>query len=352
MSIIKTGLLYFSRYTHYKYTYLIFFKLMENKIILYKNDSGAIKVLINGENIWMTQEQIWELFWRSQKTISDHIINIYNDWELQDSLTMQKISNSGNSRNSFNKPTNYYNLDIIFAVGYRVRWSEKAIEFRKWATSVLKEFSLRWFVMDDERLENGNTINWKLDFENLLKRVREIRFSEKQIYEKIKDLFTTSLDYDSKSQITKDFFAKIQNKFVYAITGHTTAELIVKRVSSEKQALWMQSVKKEIITKKEAITWKNYLLEKELKQLYLLCEQFFSFAELQVSLEREINMQDWSDYLDEILKMNRLEVLEWKWKISADKMEEIVKEEIRKYQEKWGSLEIYIDTIEEVKRLG
>jgi len=324
---------------------------MENKVILYKNDNGIIKVLVEWENVWMTQDQIWELFWRSQKTISEHINNIYDDGELQDILTMQKISNSGNSGNSFVKPTGYYNLDMIFAVGYRVRWSEKAIEFRKWATSVLKEFSLRWFVMDDERLENGNTINWKLDFDNLLKRVREIRFSEKQIYEKIKDLFTISLDYDSKSQITKDFFAKIQNKFVHAITGHTTAELIVKRVSSEKQALWMQSAKKEIITKKEATTWKNYLLEKELKQLYLLCEQFFSFAELQVSLEREIKMQDWSNYLDDILKMNKLEVLAWKGKISADKMEEIVEKEIKKYQEKWWSLDIYIDTIEELKKL-
>lgn len=137
---------------------------MENKIILYKNESGMIKVLINGENIWMTQEQIWELFWRSRNTITEHVNNIYEDWELQDALTMQKISNVGKTDNSFNKPTNYYNLDMIFAVGYRVRWSEKAIEFRKWATSVLKEFSLRWFVMDDERLENGNTINWKLDF--------------------------------------------------------------------------------------------------------------------------------------------------------------------------------------------
>lgn len=324
---------------------------MDNKIVLYKNKNWIIKVLMEGENIWMNQAQIWELFWKSQKTISEHINNIYNDWELQNTSTMQKVSNSGNSGNSFIKPTNYYNIDLIFAVWYRVRWSEKAIAFRNWATWILKEFSLRWFVMDDEKLENWDTLNWKLDFDNLLNRVREIRFSEKQIYEKIKDLFTLSTDYDSKSQITKDFFAKIQNKFIYAITWYTTAELIVKRVDSKEQALWMHTVKKNIVTKKEATTWKNYLLEKELKQLYLLCEQFFSFAELQVSLEREIKMQDWSDYLDDILKMNKLDVLIWKWKMSSDKMKEIVTNEIKKYQEKWWCLDVYIETIEEVRKL-
>jgi hypothetical protein len=139
---------------------------------------------------------------------------------------------------------------------------------------------------------------------------------------------------------------------VYAITWHTTAELIVNRVSADKQALWMQSAKKEIVTKKEATVWKNYLLEKELKQLYLLCEQFFSFAELQVSLEREIKMQDLSNFLNDILKMNRLEILENAWKVSKEKMEQIVENEIIKYSEKRWSLEIYINTIEELKKLN
>jgi len=326
-------------------------KKLENSLVLYKTSEWQIRVLVQSENVWMTQTQIWELFWKSQKTISEHINNIYSEWEKKESLTMQKTSNSGKTGNSFNKPTNYYNLDVIFAVGYRVRNSEKAIGFRNWATWVLKEFSLRGFVMDDERLENWNTINGKLDFDDLLKRVREIRFSEKQIYEKIKDLFKISSDYDSKNEITREFFAKIQNKFVYAITGHTAAELIVNRVNSDKQALGMQGAKKEIITKKEATTWKNYLLEKELKQLYLLCEQFFSFAELQVSLEREIKMQDWSNYLDDILKMNKLEVLWNAWKMSKKQMEKIVEEEIKRYQEKWWSLDVYIETIQEVRGL-
>ena len=325
----------------------------KNSILLYKSSNWQIKVMIQNENVWMNQEQIWELFWKDRSTIAKHILNIYDELELiEENTTWLNNANVQNTNIGFNKPTKYYNLDLIFAVGYRVRWSEKAIAFRTWATSILKEYSLRWFVMDDERLENWNTINWKIDFENLLKKVREIRFSEKQIYDKIKDLFKISIDYDSKNKITRDFFAKIQNKFVYAITWHTTAEFIVNRVSADKQALWMQSAKKEIVTKKEATVWKNYLLEKELKQLYLLCEQFFSFAELQVSLEREIKMQDWSNFLDDILKMNRLEILENAWKISKERMEQIVENEIIKYSEKWWSLEIYINTIEEVKKLN
>jgi len=185
---------------------------MNNKIILYKNNNWLVKVLIENENVWMNQTQIWELFWKDRSTIAKHILNIYAERELKEENTLSLFkTNVQKMHNSFTKPTNYYNLDLIFAVWYRVRWSEKAIVFRKWATWILKEYSLRGFVMDDERLEDWDTINWKLDFDNLLKRVREIRFSEKQIYEKIKDLFTLSTDYDSKSKITKDFFAKIQN---------------------------------------------------------------------------------------------------------------------------------------------
>lgn len=326
---------------------------MQNRdIVIYKTNNWQIKVLVQNESVWMNQEQIWELFWKDRSVISKHISNIFAEWELKEKNTI--LLNEANVQNMhipLSKPTKYYNLDVIFAVWYRVRNSEKAIVFRNWATSILKEFALRGFVMDDVRLENWNTINWKKDFDEILRRIREIRFSERQIYEKIKDLFTTATDYDSKAQITKDFFAKIQNKFVFAITWHTTAELIIDRVSALKPALWMHSTKKEIVTKWEATIWKNYLLEEELRQLYLLCEQFFSFAELQVSLERELKMKDWVDYLDEMLKFNKLEVLQNAWKVKKEDMEKVVVEEIKKYQEKWWSLDIYIDTIKEIKNL-
>lgn len=326
--------------------------MQQNNIIFYKTSDSQIQVQVEWENIWMNQDQIAKLFGRSRNTITEHINNIYSDWELLEEKTLQKIANVGKTDIGNNKPTKYYSIELIFAVGYRVRSSEIAISFRNWATSVLKEYALRWFVMDDQRMIDGNTLNGKVDFDALLERVRNIRFSEKQIYEKIKDLFTTSTDYDSKSSLTKDFFAKIQNKFIFAITGHTTAELIVERVSAQKQALWMKGAQKNRITKKEATTGKNYLLEKELKQLYLLCEQFFSFAELQVSLEREIYMKDWVDFLNDILKMNKLEILENAGKVSNEKMKEVVEKEIIKYQENWGSLDIYIDTISEVRNIS
>ena len=328
---------------------------MENKslIQLYKTNDGAIKVLIQDENVWMTQEEIAELFGKWRTTITEHIKNIFEDGELLLGSVSRKMSNVGNSDIGLVKPTTYYNLDLIFAVWYRVRSSEQAIAFRTWATGVLKEFAMRWFVMDDRRLEEWTTISGKIDFETLLERVRTIRFSEKQIYEKIKDIFRdTSTDYDSKSQKTQDFFAKIQNKFVYAITGHTTAELIYKRASADKPALGMRSTKKNHITKWEATIGKNYLLEKELKQLYLLCEQFFSFAELQLSLERALTMQDWIIQLDDILRMNKLDILEGAGKVSKEKMEGKIAEEMSKYQEKWGSLDVYIETIQEIKKLS
>lgn len=327
---------------------------MENKTLiqLYKTSDGSIKVLVQDENVWMTQDEIAELFGKGRTTITEHINNIFEDGELDLGSVTRKISNVGNSDIGFVKPKSYYNLDLIFAVGYRVRSSEQAIAFRNWATGILKEFAMRGFVMDDKRLEEWNTINGKVDFETLLERVRAIRFSEKQIYEKIKDVFRdTSTDYNSKSQETQDFFARIQNKFVYAITGHTTAELIYKRASADKPALGMKGAKKDHITKWEATVGKNYLLEKELKQLYLLCEQFFSFAELQLSLERSLTMKDWINQLDDILRMNKLDILDGAGKVSKAKMEEKIAEEMRKYQEKWGSLDVYIEAIQEIKKL-
>lgn len=326
--------------------------MVDNKITIYKNDKWQITVLIKDESVWMTQEQVWELFLKDRSVISKHISNIYEEWELiKENTSLLDTANVQKMHIGYNKPTRYYNLDIIFAVWYRVKWSEKAIAFRNWATSILKEFSIRWFVMDDIRLENWATIHWKQDFEELLRRVREIRFSEKQVYEKIKDLYAMSSDYDPKSDITKKFFAKMQNKFIYAITWQTTAELIKERANSLKPWLWMQSSKKNIVTKSEATTGKNYLLETELRQLYLLCEQFFSFAELQVALEREIKMEDWVKNLDNILELNKLQILKNAWKVSKDDMENFVTEEIKKYQARWWSLDIYIDTIKESKKL-
>jgi len=189
--------------------------------------------------------------------------------------------------------------------------------------------------MDDQRLMQGTTINGKADFDELLRRVREIRFSERSIYDKIKDLIkNSSIDYDPNDADVQQFFAILQNKFIYAITGNTAAELVVSRIDSTKPALGMTNFKGENVKKSDAIVSKNYLLEKELKQLYLLCEQFFSFAELQLSLERELTTASRLEKLDQVLHMSNLEILAHPGKIKKEHMEEVVKKEIKNYIDK------------------
>ena len=176
-----------------------------------------------------------------------------------------------------------------------------------------------------------------------MERVRAIRFDERNVYEKIKDLFTTAVDYKSSSKKAVEFFQTIQNKFHFAVVWMTFPELIISRWDSNKVALWMQSYEKNNITLSEAKVWKNYLLQEELKKLYLLCEQFFAFAELQYAYERDLTMNDWNQYLDDLLKMNKLEVLDGKWSVSRDKANEYVKHQMAEYQKKWGTLEAYIE---------
>lgn len=304
--------------------------------------------------IWMNQEQMWILYWKANSTISEHIKKIYKDWELKEASTSQddrifgKTENrTEKSSNMPKKPKKYYNLQVVIAVWFKVN-SSKAISFRTWANSIIEQYISKWYVLNDDRLKWWKTFLWKRDYENLMDHVRSIRFDERNIYEKIKDLFTTAIDYDKSSQDAIEFFQTIQNKFHYAIVWMTSPEILLNRADSDKPALWMQWYNKNNITISEAKIWKNYLLEDELKKLYLLCEQFFAFAELQYAYERDLTMQDWVKYLDELLKMNKLEILQWKWTVSREKAEEYVKKQMALYQEKWWSLEAYI---EEVKYL-
>lgn len=302
-------------------------------------------IIFYDNTIWMTQSQIWFLYWKANSTISEHIKKIYTDWELRDTETSQNESKFGNSENTtekrFKKPKMYYNLQMIIAVWFKVN-SSKAVSFRTWANKIIEQYIKSWYVLDDKRLKWWNTFGWQRDYENLMEQVRSIRFDEKNIYEKIKELFTSAIDYDRDSKQANDFFATVQNKFHYAIVGMTSPEILINRSNSDKPALWMQTYQKKNITISEAKVWKNYLLADELKKLYLLCEQFFAFAELQYAYERDLTMQDWIDYLDQLLEMNKLEILEWKWNITREKAEEFVKNQMAKYQQKWWSLEAYI----------
>lgn len=305
-------------------------KQEKNPVLLYVTEDGTaeIEVSLEGETVWLSQAQMSQLFQKDVRTISEHIQNVYEEGELLKESTIQ--AKSGNSGIGLAKPTNYYNLDVIISVGYRVK-SHRGTQFRIWATQKLREYIVKGFVMDDTRLAEGGVR--KDFFEELLERVRRIRASERNLYDKVKDIFGTSIDYDPKIDFTKEFYATMQNKFHYAITGNTAAELVVARIGGEKENLGMTNWKGEVPTRKEAEVAKNYMLETELRQMYLLVEQFLSFAEFQIERKNIMYMKDWVEYLHEMLKANRLEILSGKGKISHEKMEEAVKEEVRKFVE-------------------
>jgi hypothetical protein len=285
-----------------------------NKIIIYKTEDGKtkIEVTVEGDTVWLSQKQMSELFDCTIENIIFHLQNIFESAELsQDSTTKESLVVQMEGNRAIRRPIKIYNIDAIISVGYRIN-SLRGTQFRIWATQKLKEYLVKGFVMDDERLSEGNVR--KDFFEELLERVRKIRSSEKNLYEKVKDIFATSVDYDFRTDFTKEFYSTMQNKFHYAITGNTAAELVVKRIGGEKQNLGMTNWKGEFPTRKDAEVAKNYMLETELRQLYLLVEQFLSFAEFQIERRNVMHMKDWVAYLHRMLKMNRLEILTGKWK--------------------------------------
>ncbi|OGH68050.1 MAG: hypothetical protein A3C15_00655 [Candidatus Magasanikbacteria bacterium RIFCSPHIGHO2_02_FULL_50_9b] len=299
----------------------------QNEIILYEAADGMLKiqVLVQGETVWLTQDQMAQLFQKNQSTISEHIRNIYEEGELEESLTTAKSGISGNSNV---KPKNLYNLDIIISVGYRVK-SHRGTQFRIWATQRLREYIIKGFAMDDARLANGGV---QSDFfKEWLARVRAIRASERNLYEKVRDIFATSVDYDPRVESAQEFFATVQNKFHFAITGFTAAELIVARIDGSAEHLGMTAWKGERPTSAEAKIAKNYMVPTELRQLYLLVEQFLSYAEFQIERRRLMHMADWKRKLDGFLQLNEVEILDNAGKISHQEMEVRVKKEMQKF---------------------
>jgi hypothetical protein len=301
-----------------------------NPILLYVSEDGKteIEVSLEGETVWLSQKQMAELFQKTIPTINEHIKNVFLEGELMEDSVIRKFRIT--AADGKNYETNYYNLDVIISVGYRVK-SHRGTQFRIWATQKLREYIVKGFVMNDERLAEGGVR--KDFFAEWLERVRKIRASERNLYDKVKDIFGTSVDYDPKTDFTKEFYATMQNKFHYAITGTTAAELVASRISGEKENFGMIHWKGAVPTRKEAEVAKNYMLETELRQLYLLVEQFLSFAEFQIERKNIMHMKDWVEYLHEMLKANKLEVLSGKGNVSHEKMEIVVKEEVRKFLE-------------------
>lgn len=276
----------------------------KNEIMIYEDKDGVTKVNVKfmNEDIWLTQNQLADIYKTTQQNISLHIQSIYKDGELQDISTNKKfllVQNEG-TRN-VKRNIDHYNLDMIIALGYKVQ-SDIAVRFRIWATKRLHEYIQKGFTMDDDRLKQGSNRYFK----ELLQRIRDIRSSERNFYQQVTDIYSTSIDYDSRKQITREFFATVQNKMHYAIHEHTAAELIHDRVDNEKPYVGMTNFKGDYVTIDDVKIAKNYLSENELSKLNLLVSGYLDYAELQALELKPMKMQDWSDFLDkQIINMQK-----------------------------------------------
>ena len=299
-----------------------------SEITLYTTEDGLTKIYVQLENetVWLTIDQMAELFNKGRSTINEHILNIYSENELTESDTMRKIGISDFST----KPTNFYNLDVIISVGYRVK-SVQGTRFRQWATQRLKEYIVKGFTMDDERLKNlGGGNYWK----ELLDRIRDIRSSEKVMYRQVLELYATATDYDPKSDQSLTFFKIVQNKLHYAAHGKTASEVIYMRVDSDKPFAGLTNFKGEQPTQAEAMIAKNYLEEKELKVLNNLVAAYFDLAELNAIEEREMRMSDYIRELDNIMSYTGRKVLDGAGTISHNQAHDKAVEEYKKYKAK------------------
>ena len=304
----------------------------DNDIMIYEDKDGITKVSVKfiDEDLWLTQNHIASIYKTTQQNISSHIKNIYEDGELQDISTHKNfllVKKEGNREVKRN--IDHYNLDMIIALGYRVQ-SEVAVRFRIWATARLHEYIQKGFAMDDERLKQGGNRYFK----ELLQRIRDIRSSERNFYQQVTDIYATSIDYNPRSDLTKKFFATVQNKLHYAVHEHTAAELIYKRVDNEKPYVGMTNFKGDYVTIDDVKIAKNYLSEIELQRLNLLVSQFLDYAELQALEQRTMKMTDWVSELDNQILMNRKKILEGNGKISHEEAIKKAEKEFKIYRER------------------
>lgn len=319
-----------------------------NHLIIYQDDNGLVKVNVRfaDEDMWLTQGQLAEIYDTTQQNIALHIKNIYADKELADEATHKKyllVRQEGNR--NVQRNIDHYNLDMIIAIGYRVQ-SQVATRFRRWATERLHEYIQKGFAMDDDRLKQGGNRY----FRELLQRIRDIRASERNFYQQITDIYATSVDYDPRTDLTRTFFATVQNKLHYAIHEHTAAEIIYDRVDRDKPFVGMTNFKGDYITKDDVKIAKNYLSEKELQRLNLLVSQFLDFAEFQALEECPMRMIDWIDALDNQIIALQRKLLEGKGSVSHQEAIEKAEREFNIYRQKeMAQLESDFDKM--VKRL-
>jgi len=299
-----------------------------NQLIIYQTEDGRVKIETHFENetVWLNIDQIAELFQKSRSTINEHILNIYKEQELEKEPSMRKIGNSDFST----KPTNFYNLDVVISVGYRVK-SHRGVHFRKWATALIKEYLIKGFAMNDELLKAAGGGNY---FDELLARIRDIRSSEKVFWRKVLDVYATSIDYDPKTEQSMMVFKTIQNKMHWASHGETAAETVYSRVDASIENIGLTNFKGEIPTKKEVEIAKNYLAANELNILNRMVTAFLEIAEIQALDRTPMYMADWIKQLDTFLKMTNKNILQHSGTISHQKAIEKAHVEYEIYKEK------------------
>ncbi len=302
--------------------------MKNNKLIIYQTEDGEVKIETHFENetVWLTIEQIAELFQKSRSTINEHILNIYKEHEIIKEGSMRKIGNSDFST----KPTNFYNLDVIISVGYRVK-SHRGVHFRKWATALIKEYLIKGFAMNDDLLKEAGGGNY---FDELLARIRDIRSSEKVFWRKVLDIYATSIDYDPRTEQSVLVFKTIQNKMHWASHGETAAETVYKRVDSTKDHIGLTNFKGDIPTKREVEIAKNYLAEDELNILNRMVTAFLEIAEIQALDRTPMYMADWTNQLENFLKLTNKNILTHSGTISHQKAIEKAHGEYEIYKEK------------------
>jgi len=304
-------------------------KPLNNKIIIYQTEDGQTKVSVHfeDETVWLTQKLMAELFEVSVPTVNEHLKNIFSAGELDENSVIRKFRITASDGKEYQ--AKHYNLDTIIALGYRVN-SKRATQFRIWATARLRDYIIKGFALDDERMkQNGIRSRY---FEELLQRVRDIRSSERNFYQKVTDIYATSIDYNVDDERTRKFFATVQNKMHYAVHGHTAAEIINERVDNTKPMMGLTSFKGKYITVGDVRIAKNYLSKKELHQLNLIVSLYLDFAELQATNERPMKMDDWIDKLDEFLKLSEKKLLDDAGKVSSKKAIDKAEAEFAKFK--------------------
>ena len=281
------------------------------KILIYRNEKGDTKidVYFEEETIWMTQKALCELYQVSKSSVSEHIANIFQDGELEPEATVRKFRTvQTEGTRQVTREREFYNLDMILAVGYRVR-SHVGIHFRRWASNILTEYMKKGFALNDERLRNPKEFGADY-FDELLERIRDIRAGEKRVYQKVKEIFALSADYDSTSEIAQNFFKSVQNKLEYAATGYTAPEIIARRADAAKDNMGLTSFKGAKVRRSDVTVAKNYMTQEEISTLNLIVNMYLDYAELQAKSRKPMYMADWENKLADFLRFNGREVLE------------------------------------------